>query len=72
MFDDDRRYAVVRNGDDQYSIWPADRQPSAGWELAGPDGSLTECLEHIRLTWTDMRPRGLREAHRQHETGASG
>ena len=61
MFDDDRRYAVVRNGERQYSIWPDDRPPPAGGQIAGPIGSRAEC---IRDAWTDMRPRSLREAHR--------
>jgi MbtH protein len=63
MFDDDRTYAVVRNDEDQFSIWPADRQPPAGWHPAGPAGSRADCLEYIRDAWTDMRPRSLRAAH---------
>ena len=63
MFDDDRQYAVVRNDEDQYSIWPADRQAPDGWQQAGPTGSQDECLDHIRRVWTDMRPRSLRVAH---------
>ncbi|MGH3881748.1 MAG: MbtH family protein [Actinophytocola sp.] len=63
MFDDDRQYAVVRNDEDQYSIWPADRQAPDGWQQVGPTGSQDECLDHIRQVWTDMRPRSLRVAH---------
>lgn len=61
MFDDDRRYAVVRNEELQYSVWPADREPPAGWAVAGPVGTRQECLEHIRGEWTDLRPKSLRE-----------
>jgi MbtH protein len=64
VFDDDRRYVVVRNDEDQYSIWPDDREPPGGWQIAGPAGSQTDCLDYIRGVWTDMRPRSLREAHR--------
>jgi MbtH protein len=62
MFEDDtRQYAVVRNDEHQYSIWPADREPPAGWTAAGPVATRTDCLEHIRGAWTDLRPKSLRD-----------
>jgi MbtH protein len=54
-------YKVVVNHEEQYSIWPADRPNPAGWRDAGKTGSKAECLAHIEQTWTDMRPRSLRE-----------
>ena len=62
MFDDDRDYQVVRNLEDQYSIWPVGLPIPAGWEPAGPAGPRASCLAFIKDTWTDMRPRSLREA----------
>jgi len=60
--DDDRTvYKVVVNHEEQYSIWPADRENALGWNDAGKSGSRQECLDFIREGWTDMRPRGLRE-----------
>jgi len=61
MSDDDKAYRVVRNDEDQYSIWPADRDLPAGWHAEGTEGPRGECLEHIDRVWTDMRPRSLRE-----------
>jgi MbtH protein len=58
--DDDRAYRVVRNDEEQYSIWPADRPPPAGWHDQGVGGSRTACLSHIALSWTDLRPRSAR------------
>lgn len=55
-------YRVVRNDEEQYSIWPADREIPAGWQSAGREGSKDECLAYIRETWTDMRPRSARRA----------
>lgn len=40
----------------------ADRDPPLGWREAGKSGSKTECLAFISETWTDLRPRSLREA----------
>lgn len=58
--DDERIYKVVVNHEEQYSIWPADRENAAGWRDAGKSGRKAECLEYIREVWTDMRPLSLR------------
>lgn len=54
-------YAVVRNHEEQYSIWPAERELPLGWEDMGKHGSKNECLDYIEEVWTDMRPKSLRE-----------
>jgi MbtH protein len=63
MFDDEdaRRYRAVINDEGQYSIWPIDRDPPPGWAAAGPSVTKAECLAHISVAWTDLRPRSLRE-----------
>jgi MbtH protein len=53
-------YKVVVNHEEQYSIWPADRDNAPGWRDAGRSGSREECLAHIKDVWTDMRPLSLR------------
>ncbi|WP_141206154.1 MbtH family protein [Streptomyces griseorubiginosus] len=58
---DDRTYRVVRNDEDQYSIWWAERELPAGWSAEGTEGSREQCLARIAEVWTDMRPRSLRE-----------
>lgn len=59
--DDTRTYRVVVSDEEQYSIWPADREPPSGWHTEGTEGSKSECLAYIGKIWTDMRPRSLRE-----------
>jgi MbtH protein len=56
------RYLVVRNDEDQYSVWAADSPIPAGWHDEGFTGTKDECLAHIEQVWTDMRPRSLRLA----------
>jgi MbtH protein len=63
--DDDRKYCVVRNDEDQYSIWPDDRAPPAGWTAQAVAGTKAECLGHIERTWTDLRPLSLRTGERR-------
>ena len=53
-------YKAVVNQEEQYSIWPADRENPCGWENTGKSGKKKECLEYIRNIWVDMRPRSLR------------
>jgi MbtH protein len=60
--DDDGEYVVVVNHEDQYSIWPADRDVPAGWTAVGSPAKRKECLDWIETHWTDMRPRSLVEA----------
>lgn len=54
-------YKVVANDEDQYSIWPADRENALGWHDAGKTGPKNECLAYIKEVWTDMRPLSLRK-----------
>lgn len=60
--EDNRIYKVVLNHEEQYSIWPADRENAPGWKDAGRTGPKAECLEYIKEVWTDMRPLSLRQA----------
>jgi MbtH protein len=60
--DDGLLYFVVRNHEEQYSIWPADREVPAGWETIGEAATKPLCLDRIEELWTDMRPLSLRRA----------
>jgi MbtH protein len=60
--DDTQTYLVVLNDEEQYSIWPDDREPPAGWRPDGVRGPKATCLSHIEEVWTDMRPLSLRKA----------
>jgi MbtH protein len=59
--EDNRKYKVVVNHEEQYSIWVADRVNPPGWRDAGTSGSKSECLAYIKEFWTDMRPLSLRK-----------
>jgi MbtH protein len=54
-------YKVVINHEEQYSIWPVDRENPLGWQDVGPSGTKAECLAYIKEVWTDMRPLSLRK-----------
>lgn len=62
MFDDENtEFRVVYNHEEQYSIWPVDRDIPLGWKEDGKRGNKQECLDHIEKVWTDMRPLSLRK-----------
>ena len=54
-------YKVVINHEEQYSIWPADRENALGWSDVGKSGMKQDCLDYIKEVWTDMRPLSLRK-----------
>jgi len=65
MHRDDREdttvYKVVVNHEEQYSIWPVDRENALGWQDVGKRGPKAECLAFIKEVWTDMTPLSLRK-----------
>jgi MbtH protein len=60
--EDARRYIVLVNEEEQYSLWLAELQIPGGWRATGKAGTKQECLDYVRSVWTDMRPLSLRRA----------
>jgi len=60
-FEDSVPFLVVRNHEEQYSIWPVGRDIPLGWVDCGFNGDKQSCLKHIESVWTDMRPLSLRK-----------
>lgn len=80
---DEQQFMVVKNDEDQYSIWgefwhvehknkdhtecqkritsDEDHDLPIGWFYQGVKGAKQTCLDFIKETWTDMRPRSLQE-----------
>jgi MbtH protein len=54
-------YKVVVNQEEQFSIWPTDRDAPLGWREVGKSGPKEDCLSYIEQNWTDMRPLSLRK-----------
>lgn len=45
---DDAVYTVVRNHEEQFSIWVVGRPLPAGWAEVGKTGPKAECLAYIQ------------------------
>ncbi|MET7745010.1 MbtH family protein [Streptomyces sp. NPDC005385] len=60
--DEDGRFNVVVNDEEQHSLWPAFAEVPAGWRVVFGEAARAECLKYVESNWTDLRPRSLREA----------
>ncbi|MFB6822267.1 MbtH family protein [Streptomyces virginiae] len=61
-FDDaDGRFHVLVNDEEQHSLWPSFAEIPAGWRITFGAESRRRCLEHVEATWTDLRPKSLRD-----------
>jgi len=61
-FDDENGdFLVLVNDEGQYSLWPSFKEVPGGWTTVGPRGARATCLAYIEESWTDMRPKSLRE-----------
>ncbi|AKS34794.1 MbtH family protein [Mycolicibacterium goodii] len=61
-FDDDNAgFLVLVNDEEQHSLWPSFADVPAGWHVVYGEAARSECLEYIEQSWTDIRPRSLRE-----------
>ncbi|MFE5855440.1 MULTISPECIES: MbtH family protein [unclassified Streptomyces] len=62
-FDDDNgRFHVLVNEEDQHSLWPTFAAVPDGWRIVLNDDTRAACLEYVEENWTDMRPRSLQRA----------
>ncbi|GAA2704298.1 MbtH family protein [Actinoplanes palleronii] len=60
--DEDGRFFVVVNDEDQHSLWPVFAEVPTGWRVVHGEASRSDCLEYVERNWTDMRPKSLRQA----------
>jgi len=60
-FDEEPIYKVVMNHEEQYSIWPGDKENPPGWSTVEKEGTRGDCLAYIEQAWIDRRPLSLRK-----------
>lgn len=54
-------YRILKNDEDQYSLWPSEKNIPNGWKDIGVDGTGDECKKWLDENWTDLRPKSLKE-----------
>jgi uncharacterized protein YbdZ (MbtH family) len=62
-FDDDEgRFFVLVNDEEQHSLWPTFAEVPSGWRVVFGEAGRQECLDYVETHWTDLRPKSLRDA----------
>ncbi|MFE3386017.1 MbtH family protein [Streptomyces anulatus] len=61
-FDDDAAFRVLRNDEDQHSLWPEFATVPTGWRVVHGPADRAACLAYVEENWTDLRPASLRRA----------
>ena len=59
--DPDAGYLVLVNDENQHSLWPVSVTVPDGWKTVFGEAGRQECLDYVERSWTDMRPKSLRE-----------
>lgn len=59
--DDRFDYMVLKNAEDQHSLWPSFKEIPPGWEQVGPIGTKDECVAYVDEHWTDITPLSQRQ-----------
>lgn len=58
--DEDGRFYVLVNDEEQHSLWPAFAEVPAGWQLVFGAASRAACVQFVEQNWPDIRPKSLR------------
>jgi uncharacterized protein YbdZ (MbtH family) len=59
--DDDGRFLVLVNDEEQHSLWPVFAEVPAGWRTVYGEADRAACLDYIDRNWPDIRPKSLRD-----------
>ncbi|MDH6136268.1 uncharacterized protein YbdZ (MbtH family) [Kitasatospora sp. MAA4] len=57
--DDNSKYLVLVNDENQHSLWPAWIEVPEGWFATHREDTRQGCLGYIEKNWTDIRPASL-------------
>ncbi|MDQ3790143.1 MAG: MbtH family protein [Actinomycetota bacterium] len=57
----DAPYTVLRNDENQHSLWPAFADVPHGWTLVHGPAGREDCIDYVRENWVDLRPRSVAE-----------
>jgi len=57
----DANYSVLRNDENQHSLWPSFAPVPDGWTVVHGPGRREDCMAYVRDNWQDLRPRSVAE-----------
>lgn len=59
--DDNQRFFVLVNNEEQHSLWPIFAAIPAGWRVVFGEADRAACLRYIEESWPDIRAKSLRD-----------
>lgn len=59
--DEDGTFLVLRNTEEQYSLWPSFAEVPEGWTVVLQESTRAEAVGYVEQHWSDMRPKSLRD-----------
>lgn len=62
----DANYTVLRNDENQHSLWPAFADVPDGWTVVHGPERRENCMAYVREHWVDLRPRSVAEFVAEH------
>ncbi|MFI6576650.1 MbtH family protein [Nocardiopsis sp. NPDC050513] len=62
---EDGRFLVLRNDENQHSLWPSFAEVPDGWRVVFGEDARDACLAYVEEHWTDMRPQSLVRSARE-------
>ncbi|OBJ70926.1 MbtH family protein [Mycobacterium sp. 1274756.6] len=65
--DEDGKFFVLVNDEDQHSLWPHFAEIPPGWRAVHGEADRSSCMEYIEHNWPDIRPKTLRERLAKHD-----
>ncbi|WP_416963491.1 MbtH family protein [Streptomyces sp. Agncl-13] len=60
--DEDGRFFVLVNDEEQHSLWPTFAEVPDGWRVVFGEDGRKECLDYVEENWKDLRPKSLQDA----------
>ncbi|PEJ42569.1 MbtH family protein [Bacillus wiedmannii] len=54
---DNYTYKVLKNEEDQYSLWPVFLDVPIGWNVVHEEASRNDCLQYVENNWKDLNPK---------------
>lgn len=54
-------YMVLKNNEEQYSLWPDYKEIPVGWNIVFGPTPKENCINYIKENWIDMRTLSLRK-----------
>lgn len=56
MGSDKTIFTVIIGQENEFTIWPQDKEIPVGWKSVGQSGTKEECMDYIQEVWTDPLP----------------